>query len=282
MPICGIPCVEFAYHWVRAFGIEDIAINVHAHADKLRTWAVPKGITVLSEESHLLGSAGGYRNALEWADGPFLGVNADVLMWFDLDALAKRHAELRKKHGVVMTLAVAQGHLLNQAQELYREFVMDHANGTIHGYGEKKANVPYFLGIGVFEREAFVHLPLGTPQEFVPDVLDYWIPRNRVGFLGMDGLWSDIGSPELWASAHVSLMRGLQSNSLNSLYAGLVAPMRSGFFPEKESFIHPDYVQLFGQHLVSHPDLNRIIAYGPFLSQSSQVTYPPFSVKLKP
>jgi MurNAc alpha-1-phosphate uridylyltransferase len=195
-------------------------VNIHAHPGKMRNYLqslLPGSmhLSVSDESKLLLGSAGGIRHALPiLGKGPFFSMNADVLHLAPLAALANRHRELRERHGVVMTLVLASGGVVTEQTGEYREIMADDSTGLMEGFGEKKAKVPFFTGTAVFEPEAFRHLALGTPAEFVPEVLEPAIRSRKAGFLRSDALWLDIGSPELWFQAEHRLRNEFKSGNL--------------------------------------------------------------------
>jgi NDP-sugar pyrophosphorylase family protein len=220
MPILGVPCLEFPLLRLRDAGVQEVVVNVHAHADQvlnfLKTNPVPGLRYHISDEtSELLGSAGGFRKALaHFGSESFFYLHGDVLNETNLAALALRHEELKRKHGVLMTLTLAHGKTLESQLEAYREIFVDEKNGLITGFGEVKKQIPFYTGAAVFEPAAFQHLPLNRPAEFVPEVLEPLIQKNQVGFFWMEDRWLDIGSPETWWKAHFDLRAADEANAL--------------------------------------------------------------------
>ena len=206
IPLHGVPCMEYALLSLSKAGITNVVVNVHAHPEQLRKYLSSSPIPGLrlseSDESDLLlGSAGGLKKAQPFFRGqPFFSMNADVFHLAPLDALKERHFQLKRDHGVVMTLLLASGSVLREQEGQYREIHVDEGRGLITGLGEKKSKVPFFTGSAIFEPEAFDPVPVGRPAEFVPEVLEPAIRAGKVGFLYSDALWLDIGSPELWFS----------------------------------------------------------------------------------
>jgi MurNAc alpha-1-phosphate uridylyltransferase len=209
--VLGVPCIEFALTHLNAAGVQKAVVNTHAHAEKLHAYLksspVPNLNLIESPEAEtLLGSAGGFRKALPHFKGaPFFSMNADVIHFADLEALAKVHAQFRKSHGVAMTLVLASGDILKEQTGAYREILKSGSSGLLKGFGEKKVGAPFYTGTAIFEAEAFSHLPVNVPSEFVPEVLTPMVEAQTVAFVESDALWIDIGSPELWALAQTKL-----------------------------------------------------------------------------
>ncbi len=211
IPLYGVPCLEYALLSLRHAGIDPVAVNLHAHPDQMRRFLSgfsrksPGGIPRILESDEsglLLGSAGGLRQGLEVLGGtPFLSMNADVVHLADLAELVRAHGALRARHGVSMTLVLADGPVLAEQEGEYREILADSRSGLITGFGEKKPRVPFFTGTAVFEPDAFSHLPPGVPAEFVPAVLEPAIRAGKVGFVRSSAPWLDLGSPVLWFRA---------------------------------------------------------------------------------
>lgn len=224
IPVHGIPCMEYALTTLANSGIKRAIINVHAHApqmrDYFRAWKDPRLLLQESnEENALLGSAGGFRQALNHFHGsPFIAMNADVIHLTDLNRLRQRHAELRKSHLVMMTLVLNTGKLAASQSESYRAIKIDASSGLVTGFGEKKRGVDFYSGTAIFEPDAFSHLPQGEAREFVPEVLEPAIKARRVGFLLAEDPWMDVGSPELWRDACVQMNDRLNQGQLPSYF----------------------------------------------------------------
>ena len=206
-PVLGVPCLEFALLNLREAGVKETVVNTHAFAVQMQTYLKSNPVPGLKltespEGELLLGSAGGFRRALEhFRAEAFFAMNADVLHFCDLANLAKEHLRLKKEQNAVMTLVLAKGRALRAQTGEYREIMTDPVSQLIVGFGEKKKNVPFYTGTAIFEPEAFEALSDHQVHEFVPEVLEPWIEAGRVAYVESEALWIDIGSPELWAQA---------------------------------------------------------------------------------
>ena len=220
IPVLGVPCIQYSLLNLLRYNIKEAVVNVHAHPAAmnqfLRANPVPGlGLGISDESALLLGSAGGIRKALPFFRGlPFFSLNADTVTLIDLRALEQRHAALVRENEVFMTLVLARGQTLASQTESYRELFADESSGLITGFGEKKNKTPFFTGTAIYDPRAFEHLPYDEPSEFVPDVLEYMIQEDKVGFMWMDDLWLDIGSPELLLTANEELLKRYQAHSL--------------------------------------------------------------------
>lgn len=226
IPLLGVPCIEYSLLQLRAAGVLKIVVNVHSHPEQMKHYL--KDVVISDESEKLLGSAGGFRKALPLLESvpgkseSFFSLNSDVVCGVDLKKLHEKHAELKKKHGVMMTLCLASGKMLKSQQGSYTEILTDAASGLIVGLGAKKSQVPFFTGTAIFETEAFRHLQDGVPSEFVPEVLAPWIEKKKVGFIAIDDLWLDIGSPELWWNSHFQLLEEMKLGKVPASWKNVI------------------------------------------------------------
>lgn len=226
LPILGVPCIEFALTQLQANGFKKAVINSHAHADQLDQYVESQPVAGLelaisSERAKLLGSAGGFRHALpQLGKHAFLGINADVISLVSIPDLVKRHEALRKERKVSMTLALLSGEWLLSQSDKYRKIDVNESTGIVQGCSDKLLqHTPYYCGVGIFEPEAFEHLPDGESAEFVPQVLEPLIKKKKVGFMYTDSLWMDIGRPELWFRAHFDLYQRFLNQALPEFWS---------------------------------------------------------------
>lgn len=221
IPVLGVPAIEFSLLQLRDAGVTEVVVNAHSQFLLMKQYIESQPVEglklILSDESEsLLGSAGGLRKALDHFEGkPFLAMNADVLQLLPVRDLMARHQELRQGRKVVMTLALLQGEWLRAQTGKYRKIEVNESTGLITGFSKEQfAQTPFFTGMAVYEREAFESLPFNQATEFVPQVLEPWIPKRRVGFSWVDALWMDIGSPKLWWHCHFELFERFRNAAL--------------------------------------------------------------------
>ncbi len=100
VPIRGVPILAIWLHICREAGIDEVLINLHAHADAVRQFVHQRDVDIklhIVEEPSLLGSAGTLRANRSWvAEEEFFWIfYADVLNRADLDAIARMHQRRR-------------------------------------------------------------------------------------------------------------------------------------------------------------------------------------------
>jgi mannose-1-phosphate guanylyltransferase len=98
LPVCGTPILDIWLQACHRFGIEDVLVNIHSHAELVRNYlsAHNFGVRVrLVEEKQLLGSGGTLSANRDWVrSDPFFWVfYTDVLSRVGLADMARCHRE---------------------------------------------------------------------------------------------------------------------------------------------------------------------------------------------
>ena len=160
VPIQGTPMLAIWMNMCKELGITELLINLHAHADVVRTFLQqrldPDLRVHVAEEKQLLGSAGTLRANRKWVEGEdlFWIFYADVLHRADLPAMLHLHRE----HGLAATLGVYEVPDPSRCG-----IVTTNSRGVIEDFVEKPAHPTGNL--------AFSGLMIGTPQllDIIPD-----------------------------------------------------------------------------------------------------------------
>jgi len=168
LPVQGIPLLQIWLEVCHRFGIDQVLINVHAHADVvlgfLQKHTTGTRVHVVAEE-RLLGSAGTLLSNRQWveAEDCFWVFYADVLNRVDLGAMLRMHHSRKP----VATIGVCR------VPDPARCGVVDVSeNGIVSDFVEKPSQPRSNL--------AFAGLLVGTPL-----LLDL-IPRKQPADLGFD------------------------------------------------------------------------------------------------
>ncbi len=213
LPLLGVPMVQLAVDSLSQAGVKLIAINYHHLPAASRAGLVSldfggAGVVLSDESRKLLGSGGGITQmASLLKQGPYLLANADVLIDVDWGALRARHQLLRRLNGATITLALFRAPPWAGA---YREILVDSTGQRVTGLGASRKEALFYAGAAVIESEAVAHLQVGEAFDFVPQILE---PAMQLGLAGAylsQGLWFDIGSPELWWQSHLELLQRLE------------------------------------------------------------------------
>ncbi|WP_017606086.1 nucleotidyltransferase family protein [Nocardiopsis alkaliphila] len=108
--VAGRPIIDYQLEWLTSHGVEQVVVSCGYKAEVLREHLRSRTegpeINLLVEDEPL-GRGGALRYAatgLRDADAPYFALNGDVLTWFPLDELTRRHRAM----GGLATLALAR------------------------------------------------------------------------------------------------------------------------------------------------------------------------------
>ena len=212
VPVAGVPNAVHVIKYLKSYGYDEIAINVHYLADAITATlgdgsAFGVRLEYLHEET-LMGSAGALK-PLEafFGDETFVVVGCDDLTDLPLDRIAAMH---------VRTRAIATiGLVTRDAVDQYGVVVTD-SDGRITGFQEKPApgterSKLVNTGIYVFSPQIFERIPAGTFYDFgkqvFPELLVDGLPFY--GFDARDAYWCDIGTPSEYRRASDDVVNGV-------------------------------------------------------------------------
>lgn len=212
VPVAGVPNAEHVVAYLREYGFDDIAINVHYLPDAIVA-ALGDGSRLgvrleYSYESELLGSAGGVKRMQPFfGDEPFAVVGCDDLTDLPLDDVLAFHRE----RGAVATIGLVECERVDQ----YGVVVTD-GRGRIVEFQEKPApgterSHLANTGIYVFSPAIFDRIPAETFYDFGKQVFPQLQSENApfFGFHARGAYWSDIGTPEEYRRASYDVVRGV-------------------------------------------------------------------------
>jgi NDP-sugar pyrophosphorylase family protein len=210
VPIDGEPNSAHVMRYLRSFGIEDVAINVHYLANAIAAkFGDGSAFGVRLEYLHeavLLGSAGAVKQMEHYFDETFVVVGCDDLTDLRLDALIDFH----RKRGAIATIALVPAEDVTH----YGVVVVDDT-GRIVGFQEKPARGTekshlVNTGIYVFEPEIFKLIPAGEFWDFGKQVFPQ-LQSENAAFYGLElhgAYWCDIGTPGEYRRATNDVLSG--------------------------------------------------------------------------
>ncbi len=212
VPVAGVPNAVHLVRYLKRYGFDQIAINVHYLADAiLQTLGDGSQFGVQLEYLHedvLMGSAGAVK-AMEdyFGDETFVVVGCDDLTDLPLDRLLAFHKEKR----AVATIGLVERDAVDQ----YGVVVVEN-NGHIVGFQEKPApgtekSKLVNTGIYAFSPEIFKHIPAQTFYDFGKQVFPNLQEANEpfYGFDARSAYWCDIGTPGEYRRASEDVVNGV-------------------------------------------------------------------------
>jgi mannose-1-phosphate guanylyltransferase len=201
LPICGTPILQIWFDLCRWYGIDEVLINLHSHAEVVRKFIEKNknGLNVhLFEEETLLGSAGTLLANRRWVsqDTSFWVFYADVLTTADMNQMLVFH----RGCGQIATIGVYE-----VPDPTRCGIVQTDEEGIVRDFVEKPA-VP-------FSRLAFSGLMLATPAlldlipEQCPVDLGFHVLPCLVGRMAayrISDFLIDIGTMETYRTAQLT------------------------------------------------------------------------------
>ena len=179
VPVAGRPLIEYTLLFVKSHSIEEVVLNLH-HLGYLLRDALGDGSAyglriTYSPEDPILDTGGGIKNAQPFLDGePFLVLNADTILDFDLTAFLATHRQ---------TQAIGTLLLRPNPDEMTYGLVETDRTGAIRRVrgepSEVEVNEPLFrfmfTGCQVLEPRIFECMPEGrafsTTHELYPQLI---------------------------------------------------------------------------------------------------------------
>jgi NDP-sugar pyrophosphorylase family protein len=210
VPVAGEPNSAHVMRYLRSYGIDEIAINVHYLADAIRA-AFGDGSAYgvhlhYLHEPVLLGSAGAVKQMEPFFDDTFVVVGCDDLTNAPLDRLVAFH----KERGALATIGLVQADDVTE----YGVVILDE-RGKIVEFQEKpprgtERSHLVNTGIYVFEPAIFEHIPAATFYDFGKQVFPA-LQGAGAPFYGLDlgaAYWRDIGTLAEYRNATNDVLTG--------------------------------------------------------------------------
>jgi mannose-1-phosphate guanylyltransferase len=212
VPVAGVPNAAHLVRYLKEYGFDEIAINVHYLADAIVA-ALGDGSRFgvklhYSHEIELLGSAGAVKKIQTFfGDEHFLVIGCDELTDMPLDRLWQFHRD----RDAIATIGLVECEEVDQ----YGVVVVDD-RGKIVGFQEKpakgterskKANT----GVYAFSPAIFEHIPAAEFYDFGKQVFPSLQSAGErfYGFDARGAYWADIGTPSEYRRASFDVIRGI-------------------------------------------------------------------------
>lgn len=214
----GRTMLEIALRRLQAFGMHDVVVNTHHHAEMVETFLREHanfGMHIeISREDALLDTGGGLKRAKRFfqdaPDEPFLLHNVDVISSIDLAEMVRRH----EQSGALATLAVMERKssrllLFDAAEELCgRQAGREGTLELVRPVGETRARA--FCGIHVISPRIFALLDEEGAFPIVPAYLRLAAQGEQIAaFDAGPAYWRDLGKPSSLRHAEHDFESGL-------------------------------------------------------------------------
>jgi len=194
VPVAGRPMIDYALDKLRAYGIEEIVINVsHLKAQLVDYFAAHKEFCVtISEEAEPLETGGGLKKAAPFlGSDPVFAINSDIL-WSDEGETALQRLTQVWDSDKMDFLLLAQSKAKAVGHDKGEDHLFIKPENTL---GWSDAAAPYIIsGIGIFHPRVLRNAANG---KFSVKVL--WLQalaQNRLFCLPHQGRWFQTGTME--------------------------------------------------------------------------------------
>jgi mannose-1-phosphate guanylyltransferase/mannose-1-phosphate guanylyltransferase/phosphomannomutase len=212
VPVAGVPNAAHLMRYLKAYGFDQIIINVHYLAEAI-VEALGDGSRYgvklhYSYERELLGSAGGLKNVQSFFDDePFVVIGCDEVTDIRLDDVLAFH----RKREAIATIGLVECEVVDQ----YGVVVLDD-RAKIVGFQEKppkgtESSKLANTGIYVFSPEIFEHIPADEFYDFGKQVFPSLQGAGEpfYGFHALGAYWADIGTPSEYRRASYAVVEGI-------------------------------------------------------------------------
>ena len=213
VPVNGRPMIDYPLLLLRHYGIREIVVNVHHHAERVEEHLGDGsrfGVNVAySREPVLMDTGGGLRGAKRFLDqDTFVIVNSDVLIDLRLDELLRFHRRQQAAVSLVLRKdprAEAYGAIWTDVEGRIRKLL--HHDGP--GRREVSLTQYMFTGVHVVEPRIFQYMRGPEPFSITRNTYPRMLARGeRLCGFPFDGDWQDMGTPERLATTEMKLRDG--------------------------------------------------------------------------
>ena len=201
VPFMGKPLIDHVLARLDAAGIEEVVVNVHAHADlleaHLKRVTSPK-ITLSDERAELLDTGGGVKKARPLlGEDPIFTFNSDSVWIEGRRPTLTRMMEMWDPERMDALLMIASA--TSTIGEVRRgDFTMD-PDGSLVRRQEQTVAPFMYAGVQIIKPELFDEGPDGP---FSTNLMwDNAIERGRLFGLRMEATWMHVGTPDDLADA---------------------------------------------------------------------------------
>jgi mannose-1-phosphate guanylyltransferase len=212
VPVAGVPNAALLVRYLKSYGLDEIAINVHYLADAIVN-ALGDGSRFgvklhYSHEPELLGSAGAVKKIESFfGDETFLVIGCDEVTDMRLDKLMEFH----RKRDAIASIGLVECEAVDQ----YGVVVLDERRKIV-GFQEKPAKGTersklVNTGVYAFSPEIFRHIPASEFYDFGKQVFPALQEQGErfYGFDARGAYWADIGTPDEYRRASYDVVRGV-------------------------------------------------------------------------
>ena len=204
LPVAGLPFIELQFRLLAEVGVEEVILAIgtsHETAWREYAEAHTDPVVKLAVEQVKLDTAGPVVAVKDQLDERFLVLNGDVVLEGNLVDFVERAPDYP---AVLSLVAVddtsAYGVVVTDADGRVERFIEKPSQGTAP---TNTVNAGMYL----MTREVFDEYEEG-PLSFETQVFPTLVERGQLGAFAIEGVWLDIGTPELYLQTHDDVAAG--------------------------------------------------------------------------
>ncbi|MDZ7695801.1 MAG: NDP-sugar synthase [Deltaproteobacteria bacterium] len=189
VPVGNRAVIDRSIDYLKAHGIDEIVVNAHRHAEKLKAHldgGDPFKLKVqVRVEPEILGTGGGIRNTLDfWDDNPFVVINGDILTDIDLTRVYETHIAQGNRVTLILHDYAPFNQVRVDKEMNIREISVDPGPGKLA-----------FTGIHIIDPAVLGRIPGGVFFDILECYRSLIKDGGRIkGYLSAGHYWRDIGS----------------------------------------------------------------------------------------
>jgi NDP-sugar pyrophosphorylase family protein len=197
-PLINIPLLKLTIERLQNAGFNHIVVNCHHLKVQMLTLLSDIPGVIIQEESAILGTGGGLRNAYEqFLDEPLLITNGDIYHTIDYCKLYEEHIKTKCR----ASLAV---HDYPRFNSLFVE------EGRVRAFDHKSnPDALAFTGIHVIDPGILSDIPQGQKSCIIERYKKMLQDNEKIAAIRIDGqYWTDIGTPADYLELHRGILEG--------------------------------------------------------------------------
>lgn len=202
VPVANTPLLVRTVELLRSQGVRELAVNLYHKPEAIR--AHFGASLTYSDETELLGTAGGVKRLEGFLDTTFAVLYGDNLYDFALELLVRFHRE----SGALATIATFE-----TPNPTACGLVVTDSAGRVTRFQEKPRAEEVFTntanaGVYILEPEVLASIPVGVACDFGRDIFPALLERapGRVVALPLGGYLRDTGTPANYRQANWDLL----------------------------------------------------------------------------
>jgi mannose-1-phosphate guanylyltransferase len=207
VPVVNIPFLRYQLGLLQQHGIVDVILSLGYQPSKIQAVlgdgsAIGTYLRYVVETSPL-GTAGAYKNAEQFLQGPTVVFNGDILCDLDLSDVLRQHRERNATATLVLT----------RVENPSAYGLVETDSGRIERFLEKPKKEEITCntinaGTYILEPEVLEYVPAGQNYSFERGVFPSLLKQGKRVFAYISsGYWIDIGTPQKYMQVHQDILQ---------------------------------------------------------------------------